>query len=549
MHERLLSPLVAASVVALLTSPADADTPAPVGPVFEVTQDVSGAPYPRVAGSSDGSFVVAWQDDDQQVSVGRFATDGTSTGFTATVSGPYGYGGDVGADADGGFLVAWLDEDAYVRARHVDASDTLGSELVVADEQPQYGTLAVDMNETGRFVVAWAGQDCADSPYYLCMHARLGQDDAFAGPVFRVDEHDVQYTGYGLDGALDPAGNFMMAWHDEYTYPHAIYGRVFDSAGTPTQSEFVVSPVEYYMEPDVTGLGTGGFATLWAPDGGNHLQLFDGIGDAIGAPIVFGGSDVENSHIASVGPDHFVVVWSGAFVGGKGQLFRNDGAPEGAEFAVGDASVAGPQVSGTSDSRFVVVWEGSGNVLGQVFELPQTEDHLLPGKKLVLKNRVPELPSKRRATLVILDPTIVSPEADGADDPRCLGDPAGTVKASIRFVSATSGHDTGEIDLPCENWTAIGPTPLRNYQYKDKERDDGPCGVIRIKNGKQIRANCRGETLGYDLEVGIAEGEVAAALTLGSQRYCVAFPAFKKDGSDGKTFQGKNAPAPSACPS
>lgn len=547
MHERLLSSFVAVSIVALVASPADADTPTPVGPEFEVTQDISGAPYPRVAGSSDGSFVVAWQDDDQRFSVGRFASDGTSTGFTATVSGPYGYGGDVGADADGNFIVAWLNEDAYVRARYVDAFDTIGSEIVVADETPQSLELAVDMNETGRFVVAWAGQDCADSPYDLCMHARLGQDDAFVGPVFRVDEHAVEYAGYGFDGALDPAGNFMMAWHDEYTYPHAIYGRVFDSAGAPTQSEFVVSFLDYYMYPNVTGLGTGGFAALWAPDGGNHVQLFDDVGTPLGTPIVFGGDDVENSHIASVGPDHFVVVWSGAFPGGRGQLFRNDGTPEGAEFIAGD-SVA-PRVSGTSEHRFVVVWEDLDDVRGQIFEIPHTVDHLLPGKKLVLKNRVPELPSKRRATVVILDPAIVSPEADGADDPRCLGDPAGTVKASIRFVSAASGHDTGAIDLPCENWSAIGPTPLRNYQYKDKERDEGPCGVIRIKNGKQIRANCRGETLGYDLEVGVAEGEVAAALTLGSQRYCVAFPAFKKDGSDGKTFKGKNAPAPPACPS
>ena len=53
----------------------------------------------------------------------------------------------------------------------------------------------------------------------------------------------------------------------------------------------------------------------------------------------------------------------------------------------------------------------------------------------------------------------------------------------------------------------------------------------------------------YDLSVGTDEGSVNVILTLDNLRYCTAFDDFRgRNGSDGKRFQGKDAPPPAACP-
>jgi hypothetical protein len=55
----------------------------------------------------------------------------------------------------------------------------------------------------------------------------------------------------------------------------------------------------------------------------------------------------------------------------------------------------------------------------------------------------------------------------------------------------------------------------------------------------------------YDLNPGIDEGIVNVTLTVGDFKYCSSFDDFNdRDGSDGKTFLGKNSPAPGppVCP-
>lgn len=78
------------------------------------------------------------------------------------------------------------------------------------------------------------------------------------------------------------------------------------------------------------------------------------------------------------------------------------------------------------------------------------------------------------------------------DDPTCNGDPLGTARASVRFVSETSGEDTGGIALPCENWSATGKadSPKRGFSYKDSQRLDGPCGQVKVQGQKAVSVSC-----------------------------------------------------------
>lgn len=140
------------------------------------------------------------------------------------------------------------------------------------------------------------------------------------------------------------------------------------------------------------------------------------------------------------------------------------------------------------------------------------------------------------------------------DDPTCNGDPPGTARATVRYRSTMSGEDTGEIDLPCENWSMTGTAdnPKRGYKYSDPQRASGPCKKVIVTGQKAVSVTCDSKgphPLGFDLTPGVDQGIVESVLTIGDTRYCVAFDDHKgKNGSDGKKFVGKNSPVPAACP-
>jgi 6-phosphogluconolactonase (cycloisomerase 2 family) len=182
---------------------------------------------------------------------------------------------------------------------------------------------------------------------------------------------------------------------------------------------------------------------------------------------------------------------------------------------------------------------------------------LLFGKRLLIKNSVPEDKERNKGTWLAKDAGITAPVRGGSDDPRCNGDPAGTVKATIRFFSdgsAGSTADSGEIPLPCENWNPVGRDDNpRGYKYRDKPLDDGPCSSLLLKDGRKLRAICLGKGATtdflYDLNEGTDEGTVNVVLVTGTFKHCTAFDDFNgRDGSDGKQFLGKNLPPPLVCP-
>jgi cysteine-rich repeat protein len=153
------------------------------------------------------------------------------------------------------------------------------------------------------------------------------------------------------------------------------------------------------------------------------------------------------------------------------------------------------------------------------------------------------------------DAGVVTPVQGSPRDPRCA--PAGGGGGGvIRFFSdraAGSMQDTGDVALPCANWKAVGPdTNPRGFVYVDSDQSEGPCKRVTVSNGKGLKATCSGKNdpLGYDLVPGVDEGTVGALLRVGpTDRWCGSADATSgRDGSDGRTFLGKRAPAPASCP-
>jgi hypothetical protein len=165
-------------------------------------------------------------------------------------------------------------------------------------------------------------------------------------------------------------------------------------------------------------------------------------------------------------------------------------------------------------------------------------DQELSGKKLLVKN----VPSGNKVVHLSKDVSVDVLPAGSAGDPQCTGAGGGGT-SSIR-IKASGGAGDVTIPLPCANWTTNGVNNL--YKYKDTSQ--ATCTIVMVKDGKLAKAICKGAQVAITDQAGM--DPVGVVTTLNTERYCTSFGGtIKKDGSDGKTFLAKDAPAPSACAS
>jgi DNA-binding beta-propeller fold protein YncE len=175
------------------------------------------------------------------------------------------------------------------------------------------------------------------------------------------------------------------------------------------------------------------------------------------------------------------------------------------------------------------------------------------GTKLQVKNSIPDDESKRKIVVVSKDLAIMPAAPGSPGDPRCNGDPSGTIKAELLVLSDGSG-ESHTAPLPCENWAQLGsPASPKGYKYKDPDQTEGTAKTVTWK-ARQLKATLTGKgvttTLDYDLQVGVDQSPVAARFTSGDVIICMECTAFNgKTGADGKQFLGRTAtcPAPSSC--
>lgn len=173
-------------------------------------------------------------------------------------------------------------------------------------------------------------------------------------------------------------------------------------------------------------------------------------------------------------------------------------------------------------------------------------DHLVEGRRLVVKNQIPDNEDRNRILVSARSGALAIGAPGSAGDPTCSG--VGGGGGRITFSSATSG-ETHTSPLPCHNWTAT----RGSYRYRDRELDDGTCKLIVIRGGRALRATCLGRgptTLDYDLIVGQSQTPIDVTLELGSapNRYCLSFGGLvRADGSNGKSFFARNGSPPASC--
>jgi hypothetical protein len=171
-------------------------------------------------------------------------------------------------------------------------------------------------------------------------------------------------------------------------------------------------------------------------------------------------------------------------------------------------------------------------------------------RKILIRDNADDREERRKVVILSKDEGIGIPAPASSGDPTCNGDPPGTVKVSLTVSSATSG-EVHRTNLPCENWTLLGPpSAAKGYRYRDPELDEGTVKTALWKHAK-LRVVVQGTGaffLDYDLAAGVSQGAVDAVLVNDGGNVCLACPPYGgRDGSDGDRFFGRSCAAPGVC--
>lgn len=194
------------------------------------------------------------------------------------------------------------------------------------------------------------------------------------GPEFQVNSYT---AGDQLDAAaaMDASGRFVVVWSSQVAGSRHLFGRRFDTAGSPVAAEFQVNntTVGDQWDPNVRMSSAGEFLVVWdgAGPGDSDSGVFGRLYDSSGSPVgnefrvnsaTVGGQFAPELAIDSAGS--FVVVWmsedqDGSGSGVFGQRLSPTGSPIGSEFQVNvytTGSQVTPAVAMDAAGNALVVW-------------------------------------------------------------------------------------------------------------------------------------------------------------------------------------------------
>jgi hypothetical protein len=564
----------------------------------------------RVALDPSGGFVVVWQSgysysssqdgSGSCVAARRFGPTGVPLGndfvvntFTpSTQRQP-----DVASDPSGNFVVTWESGTPSYSSygSHPDGSAAgvflqrfnaggvrLGSEVRVNTFTPgRQGSPRVARDTAGNFVVVWESggyRFTQDGSTVGIFGQRFDANGSPLGPEFQVNTYT---TGPQRAPAvtMDPLGNFVVVWQSGYygLTPDGsgpgIFGRRFDSAGTPLGAEFQVNTYTTGRQtyPAVASDGIGDFVVVWesgyytiAQDGsgiGVFGQRFDSAGFPVGAEFqvnTYTSGDQSMPAVAADQSGNFIVTWrgSGTYPGQDGsasgifgQHFTAAGLPNGPEFQVNTFTTNTqfvPSVGATPSGDFVVTWQSTGypgqdgsgsGVFGQRLRTTAfTPPAVVAGTKISLRDG--PLDARRKALSVRSEDAAITLGAG----PGSIDDP--TLTGGRLRVRGTAFDDTYQ--LPAAHWRATTSGAGTTYSYHDGSLLDGPVKDVRVRRGR-FKAVAKGAQLGHSLAAN--PDPVTTILQIGDrgQRYCTQFGGtvyYKPD----VVYRGRAAPAPAVCP-
>jgi hypothetical protein len=258
------------------------------GPEFRAnTYTTNAQDHPRVAVNGDGSFVVVWQDNNRDLSgyaiTGqRFNASGAKVGSdfqVNTQTGNQQIYPAIAADREGNFIVVWQsfaqdgDGQGIFGQRFDRSGAKIGSEFQVNTYTPghqEYPAVAVDPK--GNFVVAWQAETYHAHGQHGIYSQRFNSGAEKVGPEVPVVEAFTTTQKLAHPSvAVDGRGNFVVVW-DTFTYsvfgPTGVFGQRYDHSGAPDGASFQINTFTSGNEsyPAVGVNPAGDLVIAWSSD-------------------------------------------------------------------------------------------------------------------------------------------------------------------------------------------------------------------------------------------------------------------------------------------
>jgi hypothetical protein len=362
--------------------------PVRVGIEFQVNAVTVGIQAVQdVAIDTDGDFTVVWmvngQDGDGR---GVFGRRFGSTG--APLTGDFQVNSStisiqdypaISAAGGGDWVVVWQgfvpNSNLGVFGRRFDSAGApVAAEFQVnaftTDGDHRYPTVGVTGD--GAFVVAWQGGQDGDSGGIF--GRRFAADGASLASEFRINT-STAYAQTRPALAIDDEGGFVVVWQSYDGDQSGIFGRRFDSTGSPLNEQFLVNTYTTNRQtfPQVAIDGNDDFVVTWdsdrddfgATDFSVFMRRFSSAGTALGGEsrvnVITAGTQAASG--VEMEPDgDFLVTWASAQYTGfevLARAFDSAGTPRTGEFRVNthtDNHQTLPSLAMAADGDFVIVW-------------------------------------------------------------------------------------------------------------------------------------------------------------------------------------------------
>ncbi|MEW5796581.1 MAG: T9SS type A sorting domain-containing protein [Candidatus Zixiibacteriota bacterium] len=236
--------------------------------------------HPRIAVSSDGSFVITWVDrrsGSADIFIQRFSADGAALGVNRRINDDAGtaYQAEpaIAADLAGTYTLVWKDFrdgiypfDPRIYIQKLDTSAApIASNSALTIELPDSlkETPDIALSPWGGGVVVWADYRNRNWDIY---GQSIGSDGSRVGANFRVNDDTGTAQQHAPRVTVSPEGWFAVAWYDNRLGNDDIFVQRYDLSGGRLGVNVKVNSntgTSRQAFPDLAADGAGHFTVVW----------------------------------------------------------------------------------------------------------------------------------------------------------------------------------------------------------------------------------------------------------------------------------------------
>ena len=447
------------------------------------------------------------------------------------------YKPDIATSSNGNFVVVWEDDNdnngSYdIRARGLssDGCEVFSDMVVNTLTSGQQKKPAIAMDSNGNFVVVWEDDNDNNNSYDIYVKG-FNSNGTQRFAYFRVNTVS---SGQQLKPAIamDSNGNFVVVWEDDNDNngSYQIFARGFNSNGTQRFADITVNTVGSGQQkrPDVAMDSNGNFVVVWQDDNDNN-DYYDIMARGFNANGTQRFADITVNSVASgqqyspkiaMDPNgNFVVAYEDDNNNNdtydiKARGFNANGTQRFADFIVNtnhSDNQVHPAIAMSPNGNFVVVWEWQrDNLLGMGYRefyvlargFYSNSTQLFPD--MYVSSILLSLPCNFNCFNHQFYPSVIfrndgsyvcvwEDDYDNNDYYEIMGRGVQHFTLSVSKIGSGSVTPSGDFFKPSGSFTTHTATPLSGYKFDgwtgDVESPVSATTKVFIDGNKQVVAH------------------------------------------------------------